>query len=1082
MPFASSEPTTSINLNATLSLESPLPGPQSATYRIVPPATSPPAQQVIFIDSALESTEGLIDFLSSTAVYLLEADQDGASFISDTLAQYAREQVESVHIFTHGLAGSVQLGGITLSADNVTGYSEDLADWSQSITSDVLLYGCNVGEGAAGQAFVQQLADLTGADIQASDDLTGAESLGGDWDLEVNVGEIDSGLAITAAGQASYQGTLAQRTITSNGGGPTALIEIDEGTTAITDVESTSDTNSDTEGNGITYYIKKGDDKRFFNIDNDTGVISFKSAPDFETPKDGDGDNVYIANVIAVDSSGDSDSQLLSVVVRDVNESSSAPVITDIGSRFPNLKRLEEGSKFVANIDTFDADGDTERNGITYQIDAGADASLFRINRRGLISFRDRPNFETPADADGDNIYEINVTATDSTGLSDSRFIQFEVLDVAGDEPIVATVVENETLVSDLPERDPFDRSFVSYSLSGTDAGFFEVVSGNLQFKATPDFDLPVDADGDNIYQFTLTSFNERDIAYVQTVSVTVEAAPPPIIISDGGGSTAAIEVDEEAIFVTDVEATSAIGDGEGAGFIYSLNAGEDAALFNIDTETGVITFREAPDFENPLDDDANNVYRINVLLQDSLGNTDSQFLSVIVRDIIDSGNAPVISTSAAPSAVEGSSLAIDIEATDADGDTEGSGLTYRINAGEDKDLFSIDADTGELFFTPRPDFENPQDDDGDNIYRVNVLVTDSTGLITSQFLQVSVTDNPNDVPLDFSIVENTTAVSTLPTNDTNGSISYSLSGSDAAFFEVDSAGTLQFISEPDFETPADADADNVYTFSLTGIDAQNVATVQTVSVTVTNQVSVYLFAGQSNAAGVGSDAADLTGDIANPQTAVQIWEEGRNRFTALRPGFNKNFGTGTGFGSELNFGFLLEQARVNGTSDSEEIYIVKYALGSTNIAVDWNVNGGVNGADNQYDIFTEWVGNALANLTNAGLSYEVEGMTWMQGENDAFVPEFANAYEANLTALIADVRSRYSADLSFVIGRLHDELPNGFQSAAIVRTAQSNVAAADPLTNIVDTDGYLVTSDSVHFTSQGHLDLGRDFAQFFID
>ena len=46
--------------------------------------------------------------------------------------------------FAHGDAGELQLGATTLTADNLIGYSEDLATWSQSHTQDVLLYGCNV--------------------------------------------------------------------------------------------------------------------------------------------------------------------------------------------------------------------------------------------------------------------------------------------------------------------------------------------------------------------------------------------------------------------------------------------------------------------------------------------------------------------------------------------------------------------------------------------------------------------------------------------------------------------------------------------------------------------------------------------------------------------------------------------------------------------------------------------------------------------------------------------------------------------------------------------------------------------------
>ena len=81
-----------------------------------------------------------------------------------------------------------------------------------------------------------------------------------------------------------------------------------------------------------------------------------------------------------------------------------------------------------------------------------------------------------------------------------------------------------------------------------------------------------------------------------------------PIITSNGGGDTAVIEVDEGTLAVTDVMTTGSNGYSEGNGLSYTLNAGDDADLFNIDANTGVISFKTAPDFENPADADGNNV------------------------------------------------------------------------------------------------------------------------------------------------------------------------------------------------------------------------------------------------------------------------------------------------------------------------------------------------------------------------------------------------------------------------------------------------------------------------------------------
>ncbi|MEQ1710908.1 MAG: tandem-95 repeat protein, partial [Hyphomicrobium sp.] len=74
-----------------------------------------------------------------------------------------------------------------------------------SATGDILLYGCNITSGDEGSGFVETLAGLTGADIAASNDDTGASALGGDWVLEAHSGEIGAS-AISAD---DYQSLLA---------------------------------------------------------------------------------------------------------------------------------------------------------------------------------------------------------------------------------------------------------------------------------------------------------------------------------------------------------------------------------------------------------------------------------------------------------------------------------------------------------------------------------------------------------------------------------------------------------------------------------------------------------------------------------------------------------------------------------------------------------------------------------------------------------------------------------------------------------------------------------------------------------
>ena len=62
----------------------------------------------------------------------------------------------------------------------------------------------------------------------------------------------------------------------------------------------------------------------------------------------------------------------------------------------------------IANYPSTDADGDL----LTYSL-SGADADAFTIDENGNLRFKDAPNFASPADANGDNNYEVSVTVSD---------------------------------------------------------------------------------------------------------------------------------------------------------------------------------------------------------------------------------------------------------------------------------------------------------------------------------------------------------------------------------------------------------------------------------------------------------------------------------------------------------------------------------------------------------------------------------------------------------------------------------------------------------------------------------------------
>jgi hypothetical protein len=106
--------------------------------------------------------------------------------------------------------------------------------------------------------------------------------------------------------------------ISSNGGNSTAAIDVAENQTTVTDVQTTDD--NDSEGAGLTYTITGGADQALFDIVAGTGILTFKTAPDKETPSDVGTDNIYDVQVTVTDSSSLTDVQDIAVTVTDVTE------------------------------------------------------------------------------------------------------------------------------------------------------------------------------------------------------------------------------------------------------------------------------------------------------------------------------------------------------------------------------------------------------------------------------------------------------------------------------------------------------------------------------------------------------------------------------------------------------------------------------------------------------------------------------------------------------------------------------------------------------------------------------------------
>jgi hypothetical protein len=512
--------------------------------------------------------------------------------------------------------------------------------------------------------------------------------------------------------------------ITSNGGGATAALSIAEGNLSVTTVAASDAIGPQT----VRYAITGGVDAARFAIDAVTGVLRFVSAPDFETPGDTNGDRVY--DVIVSASDGErSSAQALAVTLTNVNEG----LAIDAGT---GAITHAENSAAVSIVHATDIDGDAP----SYAIVGGADAALFTIDAQtGALAFISAPDFENPTDAGGDNVYDLVVAATDGQ-FTDTRTVAVTLTNVNDVAPVIVSNGGGATAAVSIDEGTrnvatvfaaDAEGQTVAYAIAGgADAALFVIdpVSGLIQFADAPDFETPVDAGGNNVYDVVVTA-SDGTLVDSQALSVTVTNVNDvaPVITSNGGAAVGTAAVAENQRAVTTVKAIDA-----DSSVTYAISGGADAARFAIDAATGVLSFVNAPDFEAATDADGNNSYEVTVIASDG-DLTDTQALSVTVTNANDI--APVFETDAYFIAVAENRTSVwNFAASDGDGST----LTYSIAGGVDAGVFVIDAQTGALSFATARDFETPTDVGGNNIYNVVVQVSDGVQ-VASRALDIQV-------------------------------------------------------------------------------------------------------------------------------------------------------------------------------------------------------------------------------------------------------------------------------------------------------------------------------------------------------
>jgi len=379
-------------------------------------------------------------------------------------------------------------------------------------------------------------------------------------------------------------------------------------------------------GDTLTYTISGGADQALFQINATTGVVSFKTGPDYENPIDADAGNTYEVEVTATDAGGLTD--VLQQTVN-VDDDTSEPFITATGD-------VVSGENVISPVTVWATHPNPEY--IDYLL-SGEDADLFVIDDDSAkLSFLSPPDYENPADSDGDNFYHVTVTVVDTTDLGrHSRDFTIDVRDNPSEPTIdsnaVVSVEENSlytglTVTATNPSGG--DLSFSIVESLDDDGALFEIdpSTGALDFKSRSDFESPLDLDADNAYQLRVAAIDGSDLGTgYQDLTVTVtDKSNEPTITSDS-----AVTIDENTTAVLTVTYTIP---GDGGNNVAYAVSGPDGDYFTID-DSGNLSFLSAPDYETPLDYDGLNDYEVTVTVtnEDDLGQ-DSQDITVTVANV----------------------------------------------------------------------------------------------------------------------------------------------------------------------------------------------------------------------------------------------------------------------------------------------------------------------------------------------------------------------------------------------------------------------------------------------------------------
>lgn len=492
---------------------------------------------------------------------------------------------------------------------------------------------------------------------------------------------------------------------------------------------------------------------------------------------------------------------------------------------------------------------------------------------------------------------ETGVQVSSQSGMSTATILITPV----DDPPVLAQVLNQETN-EDLPTAPilvhllDVDTATSALVVSAKSSNQMLVLDSQIQVTGSgSDRTLVINPQANQAGTVTISiSVRDGTSETMGEFQLTIHPLPDPPLITN----PQVIPVFENSLDALTVTAS----DPDDGSLTYSLAGGADAALFSIDSATGLLRYLVSPDFEHPTDSDLNNTYELLFRVEDPSGLTDSR---TIVLQVLDKNeHTPEISATTL-SVSENAAVGVVIGTlTATDGDS-GQTFAWELLNSSVPGAVEIDSATGEI----RVKDSALLDRDVISVIQIEVQVRDqasSEARLAQATIPIAI-DGLNDhppvmtLPDSTTVQELTTEVILLTATDADLPAQtiriYLSGGADQGQFQISADGRLSFVSPPDFENPGDVDKNNSYQIRITADDGLGMSTTRDLAVLVTDRAEppVITLATQparyrlsaKTAMAIDPDGrfelADTPdGDFANAQLSVSI-STNRSRRDTLR-------------------------------------------------------------------------------------------------------------------------------------------------------------------------------------------------------